>query len=399
MYYVKQLQDDDCGFACLKVLLADHFKKKEYLYIPNEKSKGNYSYKELMNIAKSYGLILQGIKVKEKEEILKNEHFPLIVTLKQNDTAHAVILEKFHKGDAVIFDPASGKMKISVDEFFLKWDLTALICIEECEAERYPNQFRLIEQKEKIISHILQLISSLFCIVGVYFLDSNHKILPIVLLTLFIVFEIFSRLYTIKLMKDMDNSFLELIDDNNYGNESIIIHYERYKKSELTTGLNVTFSLLTVFFIIFILVINSTFNLIFIGSTLILSLIKVMFIDRKIERDNLSAEKEEKLITKSKNIEEFKLMFSNLHKHSYKVGITTLLYRYIVVGMIILSVFLTMRFSSLTSATYLVFYTTLMFYFYEQLNSVFSIYQLSEQYDIDKCKIITSLRTNYQKDR
>ena len=33
-YYVPQIKNDDCGFACLKMMIANLYQKEEALFIP-----------------------------------------------------------------------------------------------------------------------------------------------------------------------------------------------------------------------------------------------------------------------------------------------------------------------------------------------------------------------------
>ena len=35
MYFISQLGEQDCAFACLKMMLANYQKDKNYLYLPN----------------------------------------------------------------------------------------------------------------------------------------------------------------------------------------------------------------------------------------------------------------------------------------------------------------------------------------------------------------------------
>ena len=41
--FIKQLNEKDCGFASLKMLLAFYSKNKEYLYLKQDLDRENYS--------------------------------------------------------------------------------------------------------------------------------------------------------------------------------------------------------------------------------------------------------------------------------------------------------------------------------------------------------------------
>ena len=50
MFYIHQTNDSGCGFACLKMMLANIRHDKKYLYMPDKKEKA-MSYKEIISAA------------------------------------------------------------------------------------------------------------------------------------------------------------------------------------------------------------------------------------------------------------------------------------------------------------------------------------------------------------
>ena len=58
-----QIVDGDCGFACLKMMLSYYHKDKNYLYLPQDLNKNNYSFLEIIDIAKKYNLFLKGYEI------------------------------------------------------------------------------------------------------------------------------------------------------------------------------------------------------------------------------------------------------------------------------------------------------------------------------------------------
>ena len=61
--FIKQLKDNDCAFASLKMLLAYYSKNKEYLYLKQDLDVEDYSLRDVIQIAKRYGVEIQGVKV------------------------------------------------------------------------------------------------------------------------------------------------------------------------------------------------------------------------------------------------------------------------------------------------------------------------------------------------
>ena len=58
MFYISQLNQSDCGFASLKMLLANVLKNEDYLYLKQDEEHGPYNYFELIQIASDYGCVL-----------------------------------------------------------------------------------------------------------------------------------------------------------------------------------------------------------------------------------------------------------------------------------------------------------------------------------------------------
>ena len=65
-YQCLQLTNYDCGFACLKMILANFHHDENYLFLKQNLNKKNYSFLELTNIAKDHNLTLKGYEAMEK---------------------------------------------------------------------------------------------------------------------------------------------------------------------------------------------------------------------------------------------------------------------------------------------------------------------------------------------
>ena len=67
MFYISQLNESDCGFASLKMLLANLYQERDYLFIKQDEEHGPYSYFDLIKIAQNYNVTLEGFKFKNKQ--------------------------------------------------------------------------------------------------------------------------------------------------------------------------------------------------------------------------------------------------------------------------------------------------------------------------------------------
>jgi ABC-type bacteriocin/lantibiotic exporter with double-glycine peptidase domain len=109
MYFIPQISQNDCGVACLKMLLADINHDSNYLYLPYQENSRPLSYQKIIQMAEKYQLFLKGFVVAEKEEIINNQNYPLIVTIKSHqNVGHAVIVKGIRHHYVQIVDPDQG---------------------------------------------------------------------------------------------------------------------------------------------------------------------------------------------------------------------------------------------------------------------------------------------------
>ncbi len=112
---ILQMEAVECGAASLTMILA-YYKK----YIPLEKmriecnvTRDGSSAKYIVKAAMHNGLEAKAYKM-DPEQIRQREDFPMIIHWNFN---HFVVLCGFDGEEAVINDPASGKIKVAADVF------------------------------------------------------------------------------------------------------------------------------------------------------------------------------------------------------------------------------------------------------------------------------------------
>lgn len=158
MKYIQQLDNTDCGAACL-AMIASHFGKQLSIAQIREKSGTDLigtNVKGLVLAAENYGLKAFAVKG-TKESINENLHTPFIAHLNivnENDDKdwkhHYVIVKKITKNKITIWDPdpLERKKKISKEQFFKWWTGYAVFF-------QPTNIFRKTEKKEKLILRFL----------------------------------------------------------------------------------------------------------------------------------------------------------------------------------------------------------------------------------------------------
>ena len=101
-YYCLQLNECDCGYAVIKMLLANVNNDKNYLFMKEDITKKSYSLLELKKIGEKYNLNLKGFEVKDFKSVNK---FPFIALININKQNHYVIVNKITKNINISSNP------------------------------------------------------------------------------------------------------------------------------------------------------------------------------------------------------------------------------------------------------------------------------------------------------
>ncbi len=121
---VMQMENLECGAACLAMILAYHGKwlPLEQVRIDCGVSRDGSNAKNVLRAARAYGLKAAGYRM-ELDKIKKSE-FPMIIHWNFN---HFVVLDGFKRNRAVLNDPARGTVEVSLEEFDKSFTGIALI--------------------------------------------------------------------------------------------------------------------------------------------------------------------------------------------------------------------------------------------------------------------------------
>ena len=121
-YYIRQLGECDCGIASLKMLLANVYQNKDFLFYPQKNFNESYTLAELMKIARNEGVDLSAYRVIDKNEIYKLKNKQLLVILDEKSSLHACHVKKINRQSIVLNDPKRGTIKIKMKEFIKLWN-------------------------------------------------------------------------------------------------------------------------------------------------------------------------------------------------------------------------------------------------------------------------------------
>ena len=366
-YYIPQIDYSDCGFACLKMMVASLYQDQNALFIKQDESHGPYSLLDLKKLAETYGIILDGVEVDDKL-LIKEIRLPFIALLqKKNEVCHYVLVHKIKHGYVNYLDPEIGECSLSIKNFSHLWTGTALIISEFNKREIEFKNYEVDDKKKDFFTPLLQVFSSILLAVGIFFIDDKSTIyLPLVFLSSSVISEIILRIFLIKKMEKMDIQLINqaVVKKGKY--HEFYLRYEEYKKSHVSHKLTLVFSLLSILFITTIVLLNNIYNAFIVLIPLFIAIMDVKFISPMInEKEELIA-LEERELGHIKNIDLLKKQIDKIHLRGYKVAKTMLLKKYIYLALLLLTSLLTTVFNETFSLPYVIFYFAISYTLLEQ---------------------------------
>ena len=394
MYYIRQIQKDDCGFACLKMVLAMVNKDKDYLFLPQKESHGMYSYDELMNIGKEYGINFTAFRALEKDTLDKNSSFPFIATIcLKNGAKHAIVVRKLRFGRVFYTDPRMGKASMPLKKFINIWDGTGLF-IESMEKIKCPiKSINPIKTSSKIGLGIIQLVSGACAVIGVYFIrDTTPIYIPVIFLSLAIIAELVMRAVSYSIMKGLDNYFFddEVLPKKNF--KDYLVRFEEFKRLSLASPMNYILMLIFAAALITIVLLNDVKNIMLVVVPLILALFDLFAIKPLLKKRKQEISEEEENLETACGGEDFKEKVKQLHSKSYNYSYLTIALAYLYAGFIVATSLLTMRFCGISSFPYIIFYSLISMTLYKTMDKLLSFSEVIDQYNEAKLKLTNSIK-------
>lgn len=269
-YICYQGNDQDCGFAALRMLMANVSRNKSYLYVQKPQKRKNYTYYDLIRYARRYGFSLNAYRlpIGDYMKIPKNS----ILLLR----SHLVYVKKIHKHYVTVYDPYYGKDRISIAEFKTLWNGTLITCV--CDKHIVEIDYkkpRFVPLWMDIVHYALVTVVFGSLLVGFYLIkDDSSIVVTMIFLLLFGVAELVENWYIIKELNFFDNTFMpkffSLKKHHNYKHYSF---YVEYKTKYFATGKTLISNLVVILAFGTLLCVNDYRNLFVI---LILLLMKLL---------------------------------------------------------------------------------------------------------------------------
>ena len=394
MYIIKQTNNKDCGFTCLKMILASLNKDKNYLFIPNYQLDKAYSYNDLIKVANDYRLTLCGYKVTDKKEIINNNRYPLIATLLIEEEKHAVIVTKANNKYVYLIDPSIGKVKMSLEQFVTLWDSNVLL-IEKHEKHPCPHKpLEVISTKRKIMMSFLQLLSGISFILASYFIsEGTYFFVPIILVSVYALLEIGLRYSMMKTLKQIDDNLLSSQIQIVRSNRSFYTSFLDVKKYSMLFPMNLIYHLLLAGFIIVLLLINNLYNMFLFIPVIGLALFKVVIINPSLDKKTARINQlENEVDYAKKDLAKFKI--KEAQDVSYKYYLISSLYSIVSLLIVILSCVLVMTLQGVVSLTFILCYSCLTYFLTKSLTSLFNYEEDKQTYYSALASLSSSYKIN-----
>ena len=329
-------------------------------------------------------------------EVTKQKIFPLILRISPEEGVyHAILLTKIKHGIVHYLDPAEGPLTMALHKFVKVWDGTGLL-IEEDNGGPFgyiieePNQ-----NKNYLISSVIQIVSGIFCVLGIYFVNRNINIVfPVSFLSAFIITEMVLKIFLFKTMKEKDNFYTKdlKIDKSKFG--LFFEQLEKYKTLSSVNPVNFFTHLIICFFIIFVSILNSVNNLVLILLPLCLVLIDFFIYVPWRKKKDLDIQLNEAQLRQSEDIESYKTKLSKIHGKAYSLGGVEVSKRYIYIFIMILSSILVATISKDFSITSIVFCLFLQILLYDNLQRVIAFSQKRKELDVSRAKLLSTIHQN-----
>ncbi len=389
-YFINQIKKKDCAFASLKILLANIYKRSDFLYIPQDKEDKSYSLKEIIEIASKYGVVLKGYKTKEKElDELKDK--PTLVNIIKNEALHMVVLFKVKKNKVLIADPDENYIWVNKDIFLNSWTGDFL----EVE-EVLGSEFKLTKKKNKldvfiISSLLIELVAFLALTFGFYSCNKDMSFLiPLGLFLVFAVLQIVYRRVLIKGMKKFDEEIMEpayLVSRNKL--TDCLIDMNNYKKITFSSPLTLFSIVFTLIFSTIILGVNSYLNLINIGIVLFFQISMHFIFDSyfKEKKKNL-VNIENKLCDTKLKEEEFKENLRNLNKETYSISTLYDIKKYVSIFLSITLSMILFGLNSTSGLNFILFHAFFYVYINDNIEKLIDFGEEYNEYKKYKCKYL-----------
>lgn len=313
--YTYQRNDNDCGFTCLRILLANLNHDRNYLFMPNHFSQKRMSLAELCFEAKRYNVILRAYKFSHRDDVFL-EKKPFLAIVKSN-SLHMVYVKKIKRFSIVIYDPAEGKIKMKRSSFMKIFHGIILNVIDFSNTPCPCKKKAVVPLIHRIMTCTFQTLAITTLFAGFYFTNSELPfVISVSLFIIAILFQTAAYLFLIASMKKFNQKYMNYCNIDNYcKNKKRLILLQEYKSVYFSAPLETVSALVSLIAFIILLIINSPINVLVTGIILIGYFVYVYFSDQRISKMKQVLSKKEEAFLRGMPIEKNALIME-----TYRLG-------------------------------------------------------------------------------
>ena len=371
-YYIQQLGHKDCGITSLKILLANIYKRKDFLFYPEADINESLSLDQLITIAKNEGVELKGYRIKNKEEIKLLKNKKILVILIQNGVSHIVNVDKIRKKYIKVYDSSIGFIKYKYEDFF-KLFTGEFLEVVSIKGSNYKHKEKdLMPKKYRLIILGLQILS--FLLLAVTFLFVNEEfsfIFPLIFVFAFTLLFVIQQQFLVFTMKKIDKTLYDEIFNRSKDKiKEKYLNITKLKKSLFVDPSQLVASILVVLIAVIILGLNSYLNLFAIGIVLLVQ-VCLLLIQNKFFNTNVNKISNlENNFFMSKNKEDSYKIYERINDATYKYLNITNLKKCVIYLLIIVLCFFLSSFSGNISLNFILFHFFIFILISENLEKI-----------------------------
>ena len=234
---IYQSQEKGCGYAAIKMALFHVSGRKEFAYLkePIITSRAP-SIADLMEYAKSYGLILSAFRVKSPDELAKNEEYPLLLVLEENRMSHMVFLYKKSRRYYFFLDPQKGKRRLTIEEMHTRFNGLFLCVTSYAEQRLEIPKPKPIPWFSKLLDALFALLPILCLSLGLVLFDYLPFYYPLGFFLLSLLSIVGGKLFKMACFRSFDRRFgSKLLLESSFQRKEAYTHYYLYKGLALSS--------------------------------------------------------------------------------------------------------------------------------------------------------------------
>ena len=279
-YFIFQGNDHDCGFASLKMLMANFKHDKSYLYIKKLRRKDSLTVTDIIKEAGYYGLVLSSYGC--DDDYYDQLKTPSLTLIRNN---HVVVVKKVSKKKITYLDPEFGKVTVKKDEFLAIWCRIVIEIEKDYMSKAKKIRRSVLPLRLRILEAVTSLISAAILIATFYLLNNQENaVFSLLFLLLFITTQIIENIIISKEINFFDFNYIEPYFSRRKNQTKLsYLEFVGFKQNFFTNSRSMLSSVLVAFTITFLLCLNDFRNVFALLALVLLKVLDIFVFSKSYE--------------------------------------------------------------------------------------------------------------------